>query len=315
MFRLNRPLGPAHTWNTPDAATAIYTHAVSADGSLLAFTNSNGLTLVELPQYTIRLTRPELTPVGNLAFSSSGDTLAYWTFTDRNEGGLVDLAGGAVTPLPNLPAGTLTFSPDLSLIVAWSIDAPLIELVRSVDGTPVARVSRPTDVIRTVQISPDNTYLAIAGAEGVWIINLVGNTAPRQIDDQQLFTLAFSPDGDQLAFADTRLHVVNVSDGTLIFQSESAHGRWNAVAAVRQGLAFSPDGRWLVVGSGEAPREPMAPLALTRPNVPFELYRTADWQRVQRYAGTPREIQHFQFTLEHIVTVRENEAQFWALPD
>jgi WD40 repeat protein len=63
----------------------------------------------------------------------------------------------------------------------------------------IRRLTAPDDVVR-FDLSPDGSQLVVTSFHGIWLIPLDGSDA-RRISEQGAAEIAWSPDGDRLAFA------------------------------------------------------------------------------------------------------------------
>lgn len=216
-----------------------------------------------------------------LAWSRDGTELLV-----SRVGGLAVLrSDGAEIRLTSLTAGGGSFTPDgKSVIYESDVDALSLYKVSVNGGTPVELASGAmafgyalSDQTQGGQLSPDGTTVAFVGyhnhfARNIWLINSDGTNQRKLVayseiralsgktDIQQVFPLAWSPDGSRLLIlGDDATHngdclnfVVN-ADGTGLRRITSTstclrHAAWSpdghSIAGVRRGsvVAMNPDG-------------------------------------------------------------------------
>jgi WD40 repeat protein len=114
---------------------------------------------------------------------------------------------------------------------------------------PIESITFPHQGITAVLWSPDSAKLAVTGADGAWLVSLIGDEATQQKlgdDAGQATSVAFSSTGELMAvgLADGLVQLWEVDNGQLI-----AHFAGHD-APVRS-LAFSPDGSVLASGAGQ----------------------------------------------------------------
>lgn len=137
----------------------------------------------------------------------------------------------------------LVFSADDNVLM-WAVNDQMVR----VDLTTMSLMSPITDhvgVIDDIKVSPVGSEWAIVAETTVWLYADAAATNPLRLTGHvsSASALAFSPDGQLLASADSRgnIHLWRVSDGRLLKTV-------NSPGDVILELAFSPDGTWLVSG-------------------------------------------------------------------
>ncbi len=154
----------------------------------------------------------------------------------------------------------LTFSRDGQVLASGSIDRT-IHLWDSRAGHLLDLVTGHAEMVRAVCISPDGQWLASSGADGIvrlWDLrqgkyppecDAVYSTVARQLlgHTEQVYTVAFSPDGRLLASGgvDRVIYLWEVATGKALHILDGHQATVKAVA-------FSPDGT--VIASGSADR-------------------------------------------------------------
>lgn len=265
-------LGPSTTqlWNAHDGqllatlpeASGLWVGAMafSPDGSVLA----TGTTLGSAQLWDIAAAVPSATvdpgdrSVSTMAFSPDGTTLAV-----AGSGGtqLWDASGGKpIKKLPDAAVDSLAFSPDGKVLAVGAAggtqlwDMPAGKLIKTL---PAAAGS----VVRALAFSPGGTLLAAAldttagGTVQLWDIPGGHLSKTLTSPDFLLGSLAFSPGGSFLA-ASGEVQSGTAGGATLLWQLPAGQlvgklelsGQVTVSAAA--GVAFSPDGTILAVGTG-----------------------------------------------------------------
>jgi WD40 repeat protein len=164
----------------------------------------------------------------------------------------------AQTFAPEAIVRALAFSPDGTLLVGGG-DGTVVYVWEAATGKLKTKLEGHTDWIWSLAFTLDGKQLASGGSDGsviLWDVpNLKkqlsfsssppppANTPPSKTLNTVL-TLAFSPDGKQLALggSDMQIHIVNPADGKIV---RSLPGHTSSVT----GLAYHLDGKLLVSGS------------------------------------------------------------------
>ena len=189
----------------------------------------------------------------SLALSSDGKTLAFANRTSQIF--LWDIATGALRHTLRVPGEEvwgLVFLPETNLLMTGATTGLRAWDVSSLTPGEAIPLQAP---VRSVALSPDHQTLAVA--ESVWntshgIVTLRDartGTLKRKIAEQKslLTNLAFSPDGQLLAFTHNKT-------GVRIFSALTGEEK-TGVEGTRpqgEGAVFSPDGKYLCAFGGDA---------------------------------------------------------------
>lgn len=177
-----------------------------------------------------------------------------------------DTLGGTVTSAiqypPNFDSRAVAFSPSAKLLAVATRGAAADSQVMVYNTVTWERVFHDTyamDHIQGIKFSPDEKYLAyISGVNNVGEFRVIKTAdfpslrtaySSDTLIAEEIYSLAWSPDGQYLAFGhegDPGLTVLNTSDWSVVSGTPALP--MAAFAVIVQGLEFSPDGQYLAVG-------------------------------------------------------------------
>lgn len=224
--------------------------AFSPDGTMLATAGGIGVSLWALPSGELLQTLPESRGHTGIAFSTDSHQVA----SAGNDGALriwrldnplhpVELRGTQISArLPAFdPTGSRLVSADGQTIKVWDTQTPsqnLLTLKRS-DG------SQPLSI--SIAVSRDGSKVLtgdISGGVGLWDLK-TGQSTIRRGHRYWVSGVAFSPDGRRgySTSADQTVRTWDLASGECLRVLKTRGGQ-------AKGLALSPDGNWLAVGSG-----------------------------------------------------------------
>lgn len=141
------------------------------------------------------------------------------------------------------------FSSDGKRLAAAGKDEILVMDASNLDmsGSPAIVARLAQSGVRTLAFSPDGQFLASAGGPYAKIWNLSTSSLLKELPEAQhpIEALAFDREGKRLATASVVYHAT-------LFDTE----RWTEIGWVGnrpiRGVAFSPDGKWLLTAGGGA---------------------------------------------------------------
>ncbi|MGH3887880.1 MAG: WD40 repeat domain-containing protein [Pseudonocardiaceae bacterium] len=241
--------------------------AFSPDGSLIAtgsytdatirlWDSASGRELANLPAGT----RPEglegpLT-VTDVVFSPDGTTLVsnvvaldglrLWDVATRQQ-----LAG---FPTHATHASAIALSPDGTVLAIGNPDNSNVELWDVASRAQVSTLPGHEGLVWSIAFSPDGRRLATGGQDKtvrLWDLHANQENAQLLGHNELIYDVAISPDG--------RFVASSSADGTIRLwdvdtrQTKKVYNEGGLPAGVPGGMAFSPDGTWLVVGSNIGP--------------------------------------------------------------
>ena len=184
--------------------------------------------------------------VNSVVFSPDAGSLAVGYHTGSV---VLDIATGSRAQVFRGHTSTVfsvAFSPDGSTLASGSFDGTvLLSKVIPIHEGPKARLGKGT--IHDIQFSADNTRLAVASSVGIWLYDaetcqevamLTGHTGG-------VSSVVFSPDSSTLASAswDDTVRLWDVDTGSHIKTFD------RGLSSFDNGIAFSPDGGTLAIGS------------------------------------------------------------------
>lgn len=171
------------------------------------------------------------------------------------------------SPVRRMPGHTntvtsLAFDPTGSLLVSGEVDGSAI-LWDLVQGTMLARLGGVRGTLRSVAFSPSGDQILVASSRGgvcLWDVR-----PPRRIagvypdPGRWMLSATFSPDNTLVATAGTNLRLWDLATGDLVWSVPWDPPGWGRIA-------FSPDGEWLLAGSGYGNAVSMVHVRRERPN-------------------------------------------------
>jgi WD40 repeat protein len=192
---------------------------------------------------TLRTALAQTDHLRAIAFSPAADVLATAGFDSRTH--LRDPRTGQerqVTP-ENERGGwagiyALAFAPDGKSFAAGLSDRQV--RLRDAGGKALQTLSGHTDAVRSVAFSPDGQRLASASHHEVLIWDAVSGKRLQTLPGAA--PVAFSPDGRRLVSGGAAPTVWEVASGAEWARLQGQRGEVYS-------FAFSPDGKWLALGS------------------------------------------------------------------
>jgi WD40 repeat protein len=237
---------------SPDGETiAASSGGSEANFAVQVWQTTDGALLQTFDQYT--------GIVWEIAFSPDGQTIVSVSSDQDNELHVWQLSDGALLQAFNEPgftASSVAFSPDgKTLAVGGMREWPngIVQLYDTSNWSVVRELSAPGQNVTTLAFSPDGSTLVGAGTDGnirLWETS-DGTLLNTLYHARQANAVAISPDGTLLATAFCALWgdgceqggtvVWQISDGIMVRQFDD----------LAESVAFSPDGKILVSGSGQ----------------------------------------------------------------
>ena len=224
----------------------IFTAALSPDGQIVAWSlEDHSIQLIRVSDGKLLNTLPGHTDiVFKLRFSASGDRL----FSGSHDGSvrIWDIDGHLLQVIQtNGEVLGIGISSDGTKLATIPFDGP-VELwdLRSYQKTSELGGTGGFDTSDAV-FSPDGDYLAADLATGLFLWRLSDGKSMWE-DLKNSLTVAFSPDGRYLAYADTDANKIILSsrDGAGVIQT------WEAMQGTVWELFFSPDNSMLAATDG-----------------------------------------------------------------
>ncbi|MBP0003060.1 MAG: AAA-like domain-containing protein [Cyanobacteria bacterium SBC] len=205
----------------------------SATGQLDSEQNLNALLSAVKAKRRLRKI-PHLTP----ELADLVDAVLYKTILHANEHNRLSDAGATVY--------TVTFNPDATLIATGNHKGEI--WLGEPDGTPIRvwQHSQKPSRVNQIKFSPDGTHLASVGGNLLALWHLDGTLARAfPVQPHDLLQVLFSPTENELVTLDT-LGTVKFwhLDGTLRTEIDI-----DRTSAVSQGLAYSPDGTFILIAN------------------------------------------------------------------
>jgi WD40 repeat protein len=188
-------------------------------------------------------------PLYSVAFAPSGQMLASGTYNDVIVWSIPRHAEQEAIPFPGGAVNSVAYSPNGTLLAAGGSDGEVLLVDPSRQSRTMLKAAPRGHQVRSVDFSRNGDELAATTLGGVVLWDLATHAKPRTLigsSGQEMYSVAFSPDGKRLAFAG--------SNGAIYL--------WNLTGAsqpriMRSGspinsIAFSPNGRTLVAGGAAA---------------------------------------------------------------
>lgn len=150
-------------------------------------------------------------------------------------------------------AGGIAFAPDGQTVLRPEAESGAIALVRTPDGAKAWEQKFASSELAAVSGDGGKIALAELNSASMRILSAASGEVLREIPagsadkTYQLQAMEFSPDGHSIAagpYADGEIKILDVATG------EAKRSLFGQVAVT--GIAASPDGRWLAVGSGRS---------------------------------------------------------------
>jgi WD40 repeat protein len=215
----------------------------SADGTLILWDVASGEPLRRFEGHVNEVEGVAFTPDGRTMVSAGGNTIRMWDLEGGQE--IRQQGFGGMPALLDISPDGRTVILQLAGVALWDVES-----WRQVQSMP-GGVSGPVE-LESAAFSPDGR-LALSGySDGtlrLW--NIAGQVEFRRFatDGTPLAAVAVSPDGRRLLTGD-------MTDVTTLWDAESGEMirrfEGDAVAVSPNAVAFSPGGKYALVGSGDA---------------------------------------------------------------
>jgi WD40 repeat protein len=230
--------------------------AFSPDGRTLATATSTGVALWDLATRTRTATltgdttntrpgRPVFSPDGRTLAASVGDSIVVWELADRSRS--ATLNGAAGTDIAFSPDGRMLAvggvgSSDIAL---WDVHhRKKVQSFSSMSGDPVYSLSFSPDGSQLAWSALQSANTAIGGDYTVFIWNIPDKATQKSftVHTGLPLTVAFSPDGSQLAWDGSNVLLWSIALGGPIMEMKPPEPHDEAFL---HSPVFSPDGRLL----------------------------------------------------------------------
>lgn len=226
-------------WDHPD--TGANNAVLSPDGSRIYIVDWAGkLVAFDTKSKAVLLDVKLNSGAAELAISPDGKQLAF--ASGGNSVRAVDAATGAELFASNGHTGRLRsvfYSPDGRMIASASEDKT-IRLWSTKDGALIRTLEGHTAQTSSIAFLPDGRVVSSADDSTVriWDANSGKELLRSNVSEFSINRVTVSPDGKRIAAGGERVHIIDASDGTVLFERHgNLGGIWD--------LEFSPDGETL----------------------------------------------------------------------
>ena len=294
-------------------APSLRNAAFSPDGSLIAVGSGNdadfGVTFLSSDGLTVQSTAVMTGIVWDIAFSpdglylasaandTDGKTLRIWNPQDGSQ--VIALDGPRV-------ASSVAFSPNGSRLALGGLDGAMKSFIWIYDTqnwAVVKQIKTAEQNITAVVYTPDGGKLVSGGTGGM--IQVWSTVDGRQVKSvtagKQANSLAISPDGEMLASSFCgQNNTSGCSQGGVAVWDTST---WTVITKFKdlaECLAFSPDSRLLVTGSGQN-------------DAVMRFRRAGDWELTNTIAGDTRGAA-LSPDGRRLVSVEWDKIHLWGVP-